>query len=91
MTLNDDAGLYCEFGEALMDLIAERQDSPDRRSRLAKARALIDNRNPRYWEAIDRACLDLIARSKVSHWINRLDFQSGSPSAARKSLRDEDI
>lgn len=78
MTSNDDSGPYREFAEALVNLIAERQDDQDRRSRLAKARALIDNRDPRYWQAVDRACLDLIARSKVSHWFNRLDIRSGT-------------
>jgi len=71
MALNDDAGFYREFAEALMDLLTSKQDSQDRRSRLAKARASIDKRDPRYWEAIDRACRDLIARSKISHWIKR--------------------
>lgn len=85
MTLNDDRELYREFAEALMDLMAESHDSLDRRSRLAKARALINKRDPRYWEAVDRACLDLIARSKASHWINRLDLRSGSDlSTARR-------
>ena len=39
MTLKDDAELYREFAEALMDIIAEKHDNPDRRSRLAKALA----------------------------------------------------
>ncbi len=71
MKSNDDATPYQEFAAALLDLIAEKQNTQDRRTRLTKARASIDIRDPRYWQALDRACLNLIERSSVSHWMNR--------------------
>jgi hypothetical protein len=48
MTLNDDAGPYREFAEALLDLVTDKQHSQNRRFRLEKACALIDNRDSRY-------------------------------------------
>jgi hypothetical protein len=53
--MNDDARLYREFEEALTEVLAEKQYSLDRRTRLAKARAAVDNRDPRYVDAVDSA------------------------------------
>ncbi len=69
MNWDDDAGQYQEFAEALIDLIGEKRDTQKRRTRLAKARASIDKRDPRYWAAVDLACVDLIERSRISYWI----------------------
>jgi hypothetical protein len=59
MPMIDDAALYREFEEALTEVLAEKEYSLDRRTRLAKARAVVDNRDPRYREAVDRAFLVL--------------------------------
>jgi hypothetical protein len=40
MPMNDNAGLYREFEEALTEVLAEKEYSLDRRTRLAKARAV---------------------------------------------------
>jgi hypothetical protein len=54
--MSDDTK-YREFEDALTDVLAETHYSLDRRTRLAKARRSVDNRDPRYLEAVERAFL----------------------------------
>jgi hypothetical protein len=56
--MKEDA-LYIEFEQALTEVLAEKEYSLNRRTRLAKARAAVDNQDPRYWQAVDRAFLVL--------------------------------
>jgi len=58
---NSDAA-YVEFEEALANVLAEhpQKDGIARRSRLAKARAAVDQNDPRYLQAINRAFAVLI-------------------------------
>jgi hypothetical protein len=51
----DDAYAYREFEEALTDVLIEKHYSADRRARLSRARAAVNNRDPRYLKAVDRA------------------------------------
>ena len=50
--MSDDE--YREFEEALTDVLTETAYSPRRRTRLANARAAVDQHDPRYIEAVDR-------------------------------------
>jgi hypothetical protein len=51
----DDDAKYREFEEALTAKLAETDYDLKRVTRLAKARAAVDNTDPRYWEAVKRA------------------------------------
>jgi hypothetical protein len=46
---------YREFEEALAAVLNETEYSLERRTRLAKARAAIDQKDPRYVEAVNGA------------------------------------
>ena len=48
--MSDDE--YREFEEALTDVLTETAYSPRRRTRLANARAAVDQHDPRYIEAV---------------------------------------
>ncbi len=51
--MGDDA--YCEFEEALTDVLCAEKFILAQRSRLAKARAAINDNDPRYWLALRHA------------------------------------
>ena len=53
--MNDDP--YREFEDALTDVLTETAYSLSRRTRLANARAAVDQNDPRYIEAVNRAFL----------------------------------
>jgi hypothetical protein len=53
LVVNDDP--YREFEEALTDKLTETEYSLARVSRLAKARAAVDQFDPRYIDAVNRA------------------------------------
>jgi len=55
----DDDERYREFEEALTKLLAEKEYSLARRTRVAKARRGLHIDDPRYSEALDRAFLVL--------------------------------
>jgi hypothetical protein len=46
---------YEEFERALTDVLIEREYFLERRTRLARARAAVHKRDPRYWEAVESA------------------------------------
>ena len=55
LAVNDDP--YREFEDALTDVLTETAYSLSRRTRLANARAAVDQNEPRYIEAVNRAFL----------------------------------
>jgi hypothetical protein len=55
LIVNDDP--FREFEDALTDVLTETAYSLSRRTRLANARAAVDQNDPRYIEAVNRAFL----------------------------------
>ena len=56
--MNDDP--YREFEEALTDVLTETVYNLSRRTRLANARAAVDQNDPRYIETVNRAFLIIL-------------------------------
>ena len=56
--MNDDP--YREFEEALTDVLTETVYNLSRRTRLANARAAVDQNDPRYIETVNRAFLMIL-------------------------------
>jgi hypothetical protein len=83
--MSDDE--YREFEEALTDVLTETAYSLRRRTRLANARAAVDQHDPRYIEAVNRAFLMVLNQGPRQMGSPRLrSFSARAPEASPLTL-----